>query len=78
MAIKTRHCPHEPRTKTFRPSRSSRLICCEACYFAELRKVIVATMGEAMAARLDVVKGLNFQGAFLKFTPENYPSDFTG
>ena len=55
LLIKTRYCPHEPKTRKWRPSRSSRFICCNACYFAELRKVIVETLGEPMARRLDCI-----------------------
>ena len=64
VATKTVYCPHEPKTRTFRRSRSSRLVCCEECYFLELRKTIVEALGEDVARRLDVIKKLDMSKAF--------------
>lgn len=70
MAKKTRHCPHENRTKVFRRSRSSRLVCCEECYRQELRKDIVQSQGEERVQWLEFLRDLDMTGAFKK-PPKN-------
>jgi hypothetical protein len=59
MAIKNRYCEHEPTTKIFRRSKSSRLYCCDACYYKEVRKDCVEMFGEEFVVFLDNIKKLD-------------------
>ena len=63
MAKKVRYCDHDPKTKTFNRSKSSKLICCDACYNVEIRKLIVESFDEEFAQRLDYIKNIDFSKA---------------
>ena len=66
MAIKTRYCPHEPHTRTYRRSRSSRFRCCEACFLDLIEQELIETQGPEFVARLKSIKSLDMSKAWGK------------
>ncbi len=63
MAKKTIYCKHEPHTKVYHRSKSSKLVCCNECYLMEISKVLVESQGEEFVLFLDMVKSLDFSKA---------------
>ena len=64
MAVKRRYCPHEPKARIYRRSRSSRVICCETCYFHFVGLEIKEAQGEEFLIILDRINDFNFSKAF--------------
>ena len=64
MAVKTRHCGHEPETRVYRRSKSSRVLCCYECYRKFLREELVEQFGEAFVESLDYINNLDMGEAF--------------
>ena len=64
---KTNYCPHEPHTHVYRPSKSSRMICCSECYLKFIRQGIVDSSGEEFAEHLDWVNSSDLSLAFPKW-----------
>lgn len=64
MAVKTRHCGHEPETHVYRRSKSARVLCCQECYIKFLRDELVEQFGEDFVSHLDYIRDLNMDGAF--------------
>ena len=64
---KVRYCDHDPKTKIFNRSKSSKLVCCDTCYLMEIRKLIVESFGEEFAQKLDHIKNMDFSKAFPQY-----------